>query len=297
MTLRILYRGPLSSCNYGCTYCPFAKTRNTRHELAWDKAALHRFAAWAVTQPTSSHRRDLGLFFTPWGEALIRSYYRDTLTELTQHDHIHRVAIQTNLSGPTDWLANCAPGKLALWATWHPQWASMQNFLDKVNQADHHKARISVGVVGQPYFIDQIEALRQALPDHIYLWINAVKKDLHTLPQTIRARFSRIDPLYEHNTKIYDSQGHPCHAGEDSLSVRGNGDAWRCHFLPTPIGNLYEPGWDKALQERECTAASCRCHIGYVHLKRLNLRHIYQEGILERIPAPTWRHFAAKEAP
>ena len=30
MNLSILYRGPLSSCNYGCEYCPFAKHRETR---------------------------------------------------------------------------------------------------------------------------------------------------------------------------------------------------------------------------------------------------------------------------
>ena len=27
MNLSILYRGPLSSCNYACGYCPFAKRR------------------------------------------------------------------------------------------------------------------------------------------------------------------------------------------------------------------------------------------------------------------------------
>ena len=30
----ILYRGPLSSCNYACDYCPFAKRAESRVELA-----------------------------------------------------------------------------------------------------------------------------------------------------------------------------------------------------------------------------------------------------------------------
>ena len=36
--LRILYRGPLSSCNYGCPYCPFAKHHETAAELKVDRA-------------------------------------------------------------------------------------------------------------------------------------------------------------------------------------------------------------------------------------------------------------------
>ena len=37
MNLSILYRGPLSSCNYACAYCPFAKRTETAAELAHDR--------------------------------------------------------------------------------------------------------------------------------------------------------------------------------------------------------------------------------------------------------------------
>ncbi len=43
MTLSILYRGPLSSCNYACWYCPFAKRREPRTELAADREPLAPF--------------------------------------------------------------------------------------------------------------------------------------------------------------------------------------------------------------------------------------------------------------
>ena len=42
--LTILYRGPLSSCNYGCEYCPFAKRHETNEEHAHDGAMLKRFS-------------------------------------------------------------------------------------------------------------------------------------------------------------------------------------------------------------------------------------------------------------
>ena len=53
MSLSILYRGPLSSCNYACGYCPFAKRRETAAELARDRTALERFVAWVAARPAA----------------------------------------------------------------------------------------------------------------------------------------------------------------------------------------------------------------------------------------------------
>jgi len=64
--LNVLYRGPLSSCNYGCLYCPFAKHHETATELAKDRSCLKRFTSWIVRQSDQT----LSVLFTPWGEAL-----------------------------------------------------------------------------------------------------------------------------------------------------------------------------------------------------------------------------------
>src|SRR4051812_45308034 len=98
MNLSILYRGPLSSCNYACWYCPFAKRRETADELTADRLALERFVRWAEAH-TDVH---LGILFTPWGEALVRRWYQEALIRLTAQAHVRRVAIQTNLSGNLD---------------------------------------------------------------------------------------------------------------------------------------------------------------------------------------------------
>ena len=44
--LHLNFRGPLSSCNYDCDYCPFAKHVSSREELAADRLALARFVDW-----------------------------------------------------------------------------------------------------------------------------------------------------------------------------------------------------------------------------------------------------------
>ncbi|MES2572948.1 MAG: radical SAM protein, partial [Verrucomicrobiota bacterium] len=88
----ILYRGPLSSCNYGCDYCPFAKTRNSREELLDDARKLARFVDWVERRT-----EQIGVLFTPWGEALFHRPYQEAIARLSHQANVSRVAIQTNL--------------------------------------------------------------------------------------------------------------------------------------------------------------------------------------------------------
>lgn len=271
--LNILYRGPLASCNYGCAYCPFAKRRDTRDQLADDRNAWRRFVAWAMQQ-----ERPLGILVTPWGEALIRRWYQDGLVELSHR--VAKVAAQTNLSGDLAWVARANPATLALWCTYHPRWTSEDAFVAQC--AKLAGIRHSVGVVGQPDHADAALSLRKRLPADTYVWINAVKS--HRYTDAERAFWTAIDPLFDLNTHRYPSLGRACGAGERAISVDGDGTMRRCHFISEPIGNIYDPAWADALQPRACSNADCHCHIGYVHLDHLQLDRVFADGLLERIP-------------
>jgi MoaA/NifB/PqqE/SkfB family radical SAM enzyme len=280
MHLTILYRGSLVSCNYGCAYCPFAKRQQTNAELAQDRAELERFADWI--EQHSEH--DFSILFTPWGEALIHPWYQKTLARLSHLGHVQKVAIQTNLSGHLSWLKTANPEHLAFWTTFHPEWSDLDQFLAKCQMLDNHGFRLSVGVVGFPRFKATMTTLRQRLPAHIYLWINAVKAELPHLSPSDRGFFQSIDPLYELNTHHYPSLGQPCQAGASVIAVDGTGTIRRCHFIPEPMGNLYESELSQLLEPRPCSNDTCHCHIGYVHLDYLELSKVFGSGILERIP-------------
>ncbi|RCJ29050.1 radical SAM protein [Nostoc minutum NIES-26] len=280
MHLTILYRGPIISCNYGCEYCPFAKRQQSAAELAVDRQALEQFVNWVAQH--SQHQ--FSILFTPWGEALIHNWYQQALVQLTQIPHVHKAAIQTNLSCQLDWVEECNKDRLALWATFHPEWVSRDRFLSKCLELDRRGVRFSAGVVGFPKYKDEITNLRRELPNHVYLWINAVKKELPNLSTQDRNFFESIDPLYELNTQHYPSFGRACRAGESVISVDGDGKMRRCHFIKEPIGNIYERDWETALCDRLCTNQTCHCHIGYVHLDYLELDKVFGSGILERIP-------------
>jgi sulfatase maturation enzyme AslB (radical SAM superfamily) len=103
MDLSILYRGPLSSCNYGCEYCPFAKHAETVSEHKEDERALNRFVSWVSSRGSDN----ISILFTPWGEALIRKRYQQALVRLTNMPHVRKAGIQTNLSYSLSWVDDC----------------------------------------------------------------------------------------------------------------------------------------------------------------------------------------------
>ncbi|MEP6861727.1 MAG: STM4011 family radical SAM protein [Deltaproteobacteria bacterium] len=284
MRLDILYRGPLASCNYGCEYCPFAKRKDDRETLARDEAAWRRFVAWLAARPVEDQ---FGVLVTPWGEALIRRWYRDGLGELSHLPQITRCAVQTNLSAPLDWVARANPDKLGLWCTYHPEWTTEAKFLAQCKTLDDHGIRYSVGVVGQREHADAARSLRAALPAATYVWINAVKTLGYAADEV--ALWRSIDPLFELNNQRYPSLGRACGAGERAITVDGDGTMRRCHFIKDPIGNLYAADWERALTPRACTQVDCHCHIGYVHLDYLELAKVYASGLLERVPVPEAR--------
>ncbi len=275
--LTILWRGPLSGCNFDCGYCPFAKRKDSRAVLARDAKALNRFVEWVLARdgPTS-------VLFTPWGEALIRKHYRQALIRLSHAPHVDRVAIQTNLSGPVEWLNACAPAKIGIWATWHPDQIPMARFLARIARLDALGIAYSVGAVGVRAHVEQIEALRAALPTHAYLWINAEESLQGRYSPAEIERWAAIDPWFELNNRAYVSLGRACVTGQGVISVNGEGDARRCHFVDAQIGNIYEPGFEARLAPSPCPLSQCNCHIGYSHLDDLALPGLFGAGFLER---------------
>ncbi|HEY8426740.1 MAG TPA: STM4011 family radical SAM protein [Sandaracinaceae bacterium] len=285
--LYVLYRGPLSSCNYDCPYCPFAKHKSSREELAADRKALERFVAWA--EQTSD--RALSILFTPWGEALIRRSYQRAIVRLSRVPHVVKVAIQTNLSCRTAWLAEANLERVGLWVTFHPGEVAYERFLARCRELTALGARYSVGMVGLREHLPIAQRLRADLPPDTYLWINAYKSGgPGYYDRALADAFAAIDPLFSVNATRHRSLGEACRAGASAISVDGEGNVRRCHFVPEVLGNLYRDRLDDILGERPCPNATCGCHIGYVHLDRLRLYPVFREGLLERIPAePIWQ--------
>jgi MoaA/NifB/PqqE/SkfB family radical SAM enzyme len=279
MTLSILYRGVLSSCNYDCAYCPFAKRKDTRATMATDKQQVERFVQFVQQQKDFEFK----LFFTPWGEGLIRKHYQQALVDLSNMPNVQKVAIQTNLSCSLGWLQKANKDKIALWATYHPGEVSRQAFLDKCKQLDTLGVMYSVGIVGFKETIEEIELMRTLLPKERYLWVNALKKQAGYYNDSERDRLIAVDPYVPYNMVYHESKDKACRTGHTVISVDGDGNIYRCHFIKEKLGNIYEDVLDTVLKPRLCSNATCGCHIGYVHMNDLKLYDIYKGRELERI--------------
>ena len=77
----VLYRGSLKSCNYHCSYCPFAKKPLSDKELRKDREQ------WDIFTRTFKKRSgEMGvgaLMIAPYGEALIHPWYWEGLAHIS----------------------------------------------------------------------------------------------------------------------------------------------------------------------------------------------------------------------
>lgn len=280
MNYSVLYRGQLASCNYGCTYCPFAKRVDSAAMLAKDRAGLENFERWISAETTHRWR----VLFTPWGEALVRSWYRHAICRLSKLEHLESVAVQTNLSCSLSWLNDCDRTKVALWATYHPTETRLDQFVRKVRRVRDAGVRLSVGMVAVPEFFAEIARLREALPSEIYLWINPQKPRQRPYTDHEVDFLTSIDPHYPITSRQQRTIGLPCRTGATSFTVDGVGAMRRCHFVDELIGNINDTQWESSLQPRPCPNRSCHCFLGLAHFEPLQLDAIYGETLLERIP-------------
>lgn len=293
MSLSLLYRGRLSSCNYDCGYCPFAKARDSRDTLRRDADDLARLVAWAERQAMA-----LSILFTPWGEGLVRKHYREAMVRLSHLPRLRRVAIQTNLCIGMRWLDRAHLDTLALWCTYHPGQVTRAAFLARCRELDRRGVRHSVGMVALHEHLEEIERLREELPARTPMWLNAYdQRPPGYYDEAQVARLLRIDPHFRYNLDPVPSLGAPCRAGEDVVSVDGDGNVRRCHFVAEPLGNLYDGSFAARLRARACPNAVCDCYIGYAHRKDLPFQADYAGGVLERVPAAPGRPPSASHWP
>lgn len=280
LRLSLLYRGPVTSCDFDCSYCPFAHAADPSEVIAADRIGVERVVSWAENHPEA----ELGIFFTPRGEALLHAHYRDAIVRLSRCTSVRRVVVQTNLSVDLEWLGLAHGPRVALWCSYHPDAISRERFLHQRVVLAGLGIRHSVGMVGLREHLDEIEVMRRALPESVYLWVNAYRRGTGYTTPLERARIEAVDPLFRYSMERQPSLGRACATGEGVVSVDHLGAVRRCHFVDALIGNLEDPDLVQRLVPRPCPNEQCRCHIGYVHLNSLRLGEAFGDGVLERVP-------------
>ncbi|GGD66397.1 STM4011 family radical SAM protein [Paenibacillus nasutitermitis] len=281
MRATLYFRGSLTSCNYDCPYCPFSKNIDNAHTLAKDRSQVETFVEWVRNQKTDGHH--LSIFFNPYGEGLTHTWYREAVIELSQMEHVEKVAIQTNLSARLDWTEKLNPLKAAFWATYHPGQTSESRFTRQSRELHRRGIAHSIGAVGVKSAFEAISSLRRSISPDIYLWVNAFKDKPDYYSEEDLIFLKGIDPYFEYNRMDYESAGKACKTGYDVFYVQGAGLVKRCYKDRQIIGHLYREGLEGLSQQRACRMSCCDCYIGYIHMPELKLDRLYGGRMLERI--------------
>lgn len=283
--LRLLYRGDLSSCNYDCGYCPFAKRQDSPELTASDRASLWRFVNWCA----QSHFR-LRILMTPWGEALVRKHYREAFVQLSLLSQVVELGVQTNLSRDPAWLVEAHKAPINLWCTYHPSQTTRAKFLRRIEQLLRMGVGFSVGMVALREDFAEIQRMRAALdalrlqPEPaIYLWLNAYDARSSDYYQAHDiAVLNAIDPHFADNLNPRPSFGADCRAGHNAISVNARGEVRPCHFVEQNLGNLYDGSFVQRLMKQPCPNQRCDCYIGYAQRNDLSFQAPLTRGFAPR---------------
>lgn len=277
----IYYRGHLRSCNYRCSYCPFAKHPFSATELEKDKVQLHHFTEWMKQQIGVS-----SIMFVPYGEALIHDYYIKALADLSKQENIKRISCQTNLSFAADKFVeqlkseDAILSKINLWATYHDEMIEEDLFANKVYDLSQH-INICVGVVGTPSMIPKLLEFRAKLPPFVYLWVNAMdglkRKYTNEELQSIQS----IDPLFSLEQVNPKADINNCNAAINSLFVETDGNVFACNRSKSKLGNIYT---NEPLASRLCKTRACDCFLSYVHRTDMKQIKMFADGRFIRVP-------------
>lgn len=277
----IYYRGFLKSCNYSCSYCPFAKRPVNQKELEKDEIALDRFISWVKVQKNS-----LSIMFVPYGEALQHSYYIKAFASLSKMANVRAISCQTNLSlNPEKFIAqlseeNADLDKINLWATFHDEMVSTERFAEKVHYLSRH-INLCVGVVGTPQIINRLTELKNSLPKSVYLWVNAMEGLNRKYTEEELRIIKPVDPLFQHELDNPKAEINNCYAGQESIFVTAEGDTFACNRSKINLGNIYA---EEKLNKPSCKIRSCDCFLAYTHRKDMKNLSLFGNGRFIRTP-------------
>ena len=146
-------------------------------------------------------QEDANIMITPYGEALIHPLYQEFMARISALENVRKIGIQTNFSVDIDEFINILSknhadySKIMLWATFHSEYADIENFCNRANSLSE-LISISCGIVANRKNYEEIRKLREHLKSDIYLWINAMDKIKNRFSSDEITSLSKIDPMF-----------------------------------------------------------------------------------------------------
>ncbi len=278
----VIYRGSLKSCNYSCSYCPFAKHKMQPSEREKDKRNFMRFC-----DSIESRAEDFAIgavFVTPYGEASIHRWYWEGLSHLAGLPEIDRVGIQTNLSFSVEEclqiFGTAGRDKLCVWATFHPEMTSIDDFVSKCHKLIQNHVMVCAGAVGVPQKIQLIRELREKLSPAVYLWVNKMDGLKRNYESDEIEEILEIDPFFKYELEQPNAVPEMC---VDRCFVEADGKIHTCNISATKAVNWYDSGKEEIFAP-VCSRKRCTCYLAYGGRNDFKPKNVFGSYPVFRIP-------------
>ncbi len=289
MIKTIYYRGHIDFCNYACSYCPFAKKIKSKAQIELEKKSLDGLYRYLQTQTEL-----VQLMFVPYGEILYHKFFQRELARLSKLKTVYKIGVQSNLSLDADKFLKILKEeeavfqKIMLWATYHLEFESQENFAKKVNKLGE-KLCISAGIVADTENFESIYRLRNELDSSIYLWVNAMDKKKKRFTREMIKQIQVIDPMF-----CYEFEFERKEEFKDNRCISTNNRYldMRVFRFGNEFGKLIETETSKQCFfkrkqriDRNCSDhKKCDCYLGYCNFENTCVSRFFGENIAFRIP-------------
>lgn len=271
MIKTIYYRGYVDFCNYECSYCPFSKKKKDEEKLKKDEISLEKLYNFVKNQ-----EEKINLMITPYGEALYQELYQIYIARLSTLENINKLGIQTNFSLDLAKFEeilkkeNAKKEKIMIWATYHSEFAKMEDFVQKVNKT---KLNISVGIVADTKNNKEIKKLRDMLKADIYLWINAMDRKKNSFDNQTINYLSQIDPMFLYEFSKNRIEGFEKCNSYNNKYIDMDRYLSSCFFKKK-----------RAISSNCNNHKKCDCYLGYSNFEDNKLSNFFGENKPFRIP-------------
>ncbi len=263
-------------CNYRCSYCWWEM------ENLWaDLAKRHKILPpeeWVAAWKRVRDRHGEARLDVLGGEPLLYPRAMELWRGLAS---IHRLLITTNLSPSIgkirEMMDSVPPERLHLNASFHPQFASQDEFLEKLLLLHSRGYEPGVLFVTWPPIVADMPKYAAVFGKWRLPFTPMVfqgRWEGKTYPESFGEEEKRIIGTFIGNAGVEKEDelkyrllrdstlGKPCHAGRAYANVKGDGSVFRCGqdaFGHKPLGNLFDDRFGLFENAEPCPYDKCSC--------------------------------------
>ena len=213
LNLSILYRGPLSSCNYGCGYCPFAKrARDGRRAGPRSRRRWSASSAGSTARPADDRIGDPVHALGRGADPPLVSGGAGPAEPLAARRAGRRS--RPTCRAALDWVGAVRQAQAGALGDVPSRRRSPRPLPGKCRRAGSARRALSASASSACGALRRRSRRCAAnCPQHVYLWINAYKARPDYYRPGEAEWLTAIDPLFPLNNRRHPSLGRPCRAG------------------------------------------------------------------------------------